>query len=179
MRLVLIPISAIFMAGCDPVLPKIDPSNKAVFDAVQFIGMHERKDKIELKELLGIDPSKTEWCAAFVNAILNNNNIPGSESVSQYPLTARSFLQWGETVNEPLLGDIVIFPRGNSDWQGHVGFYIATTTIRGKEYYLILGGNQDNTVSLDYYLSKSALSIRRSALEVRMGLEPTLSSFAD
>ena len=78
------------------------------------------------------------------------------------PLMARSFLSWGLPVDIPEAGDLVIFPRGNSDWKGHVGFYLSSVKRNGKEYYRILGGNQNNAVSIDLYPAKKALGIRRA-----------------
>ena len=78
------------------------------------------------------------------------------------PLMARSFLSWGLPVDIPEAGDLVIFPRGNSDWKGHVGFYLSSVKRDGKEYYRILGGNQNNAVSIDLYPAKKALGIRRA-----------------
>ena len=150
-----------FLSGCsyaETLAPIPDP----VFSAMETLGMTERTHRQELKELTGVDPVRTEWCAAFVNAILDINNIPGSESVSQYPLTARSFLKWGVPVQEPMKGDIVVFPRGNQGWQGHVGFYISTyRDTNGTTYYVVLGGNQNDSVSYELYPASSALSIRR------------------
>jgi uncharacterized protein (TIGR02594 family) len=128
---------------------------------MENLGMNERTHRQELKELTGVDPVRTEWCAAFVNAILDLNDIPGSEEVSDYPLTARSFLNWGVPVQTPIKGDLVVFPRGNKGWQGHVGFYITTKYINGVSYYVILGGNQNDSVSYELYRASSALSIRR------------------
>jgi len=143
------------LVGC-VTSPMQDPTVKAS----EFYGLHERYDRQQLKDLVGVDPVRTEWCAAFVNAILEMDGIPGSESVSDYPLTARSFLKWGSPINPQDIqkGDIVVFPRGKSSWQGHVGFYIG----RGPEgQWVILGGNQDNQVRYDYYNPKRALGIRR------------------
>ena len=148
------------LSGCsyaETLVPTSDP----VFSAMETLGMNERTHRQELKDLTGVDPVRTEWCAAFVNAILDVNGIPGSESVSKYPLTARSFLKWGVPVQSPLKGDIVIFPRGNQGWQGHVGFYIATQRLNGITYYVILGGNQNDSVSYELYRASSAISIRR------------------
>src|SRR6056300_1701000 len=92
--------------------------------ARSLVGLDERQDTVQLARLMGVNPVRTEWCAAFVNAILNRQGIPGSESVSSYPLTARSFLDWGQEVDIPKYGDVVVFPRGNQGWQGHVGFYV-------------------------------------------------------
>jgi uncharacterized protein (TIGR02594 family) len=128
--------------------------------AIQFIDYNEFNNRAELKEYMGVDPYRIEWCAAFVNAVLNSNDIPGSESVTDYPLMARSFLKWGEEVDEPRIGDVVVFPRGAS-WQGHVGFYMGSQERNGKEYYVILGGNQSDKVSLELYPANLALSIRR------------------
>lgn len=132
-----------------------------VATAYSYIWKNEQNNAKELEVLLGIDPIKTEWCAAFVNAILEDSNINGSASVSKYPLTAKSFLKWGVEVDSPQIGDIVVFPRGNLGWQGHVGFYTGTTVYDNIEYYLILGGNQDQMVSVEKYRSNKAIAIRR------------------
>jgi len=133
-----------------------DPSVKAE----EYFGLHERQDRNELKELVGVDPVRTEWCAAFVNAILEIEGIPGSESVSENPLLARSFLDWGSPINPQDIqrGDLVIFPRGREGWKGHVGFYIGRSA---NGSWLILGGNQANQVRYDLYDPKKALGIRR------------------
>ena len=132
-----------------------------VYLAVQYNGMHERTDRAELKELLDVDPMRTEWCAAFVNAVLEESNIE-SNNDHKYPLTARAFLDWGYKVSKEDIrpGDIVVFPRGNQGWQGHVGFYLKTEIINGIKYYWILGGNQSNKVSIVQYRASNALGIR-------------------
>jgi uncharacterized protein (TIGR02594 family) len=131
--------------------------------AAQYIDYEETTHRSELRDFTGVDPVRTEWCAAFINAVLRESGIPGSESVSEYPLTARSFLKWGTKAEEPLAGDIVVFPRGDVSWQGHVGFYLNTVNINGVEYYQILGGNQSNKVSIELYPASKAISIRRHA----------------
>ena len=145
--------SFVFVASaCNPVS---DP----VVTAQPFLGLQERQDRKQIKEFVGVDPVRTEWCAAFVNAVLELDGIPGSESVSDVPLMARSFLKWGEPVNPADIkrGDIVIFPRGNEGWKGHVGFFVEEQ----KGYWVILGGNQKNEVRYDLYDPAKALGIRR------------------
>jgi len=129
--------------------------------ASRYMGFHERHQRRELREFLGVDPVKIDWCAAFVNSVLNELGIPGSESVSEWPLTARSFLRWGKRVKEPEVGDIVVFPRGEEDWQGHVGFYYGIEYVNGKKFYQILGGNQSNAVTIELFPARSVISIRR------------------
>lgn len=168
----------LFLAGCSSSVPlsiadfKINSTPRAEvvirekpveMVALRYIGYSQRTHRAELKELLGVDPVRTEWCAAFVNAVLAESGIPGSDTVSQYPLTARSFLDWGVRVKDPEPGDVVVFPRGSEAWQGHVGFYLRTQIIDGVKYYYILGGNQDNKVSIDVFRASRAISIRRFA----------------
>lgn len=129
--------------------------------ATEYLGLHEYHHRQELQDLLQVDPVRTEWCAAFVNAILEKDNITNLYDIDhKHPLAARSFLDWGFTINQVDIqrGDVVIFPRGSVSWQGHVGFYVKTTE-EGR--WLILGGNQDNTVSYAVYDPKKVLGIRR------------------
>ena len=107
---------------------------------------------------------RTEWCAAFVNAVLEVDGIPSLNDQNRLPpLMARSFLHWGETVDKNSIqrGDVVVFPRGTAGWQGHVGFYVETQVRDGKELWVILGGNQDNQVRYDLYDPRRAIGVRR------------------
>jgi len=54
-------------------------------------------------------------------------------------------------------GDVVIFKRGNSSWQGHVAFFVKD---RGA-LIDVLGGNQSNAVNVKGYQSAALLGIRR------------------
>lgn len=136
--------------------------NSHVHLAVQYIGYEEHTNRTELKELTGVDPVRTEWCAAFVNSVLEESNIPSNKD-HKYSLTARAFLDWGQPISKQNIspGDIVVFPRGNQGWQGHVGFYLKTQVINDIEYYWILGGNQSNKVSIELFRANRALGIRR------------------
>lgn len=124
-------------------------------------GLDEHSARVQINNLTGVDPAHTEWCAAFVNSILNLHNIQGSESVNKNPLLARSFLDWGIPVSEPRYGDIVVFEREGSSWKGHVGFYIESTVVDGVPSYVVLGGNQDNRIGYDTYPTSRLLGIRR------------------
>ena len=133
-----------------------------IYYAAKHIGLHEVRNRKQIKKLLGVDPVRTEWCAAFVNAMLASQDMPGSDSVSNYPLMARSFLYWGESVDQAQVGDIMVFSRGTNNWQGHVGFYIGTVNRNGLIYYKILGGNQDNSINITEYPATRLLGIRRA-----------------
>ena len=140
----------------------VEPVEPTKIDiALRFLNYNEKTHRKELKEFIGVDPVKIEWCAAFVNSVLGERGIPGSDTVSEWPLTARSFLRWGKRVREPQLGDIVIFPRGTEAWQGHVGFYYGTEYVKGVKHYQILGGNQNDAVTIELFPARTAISIRR------------------
>ena len=154
-------LALLFLPSCSEIKNNIE--NNSVITAQPYIGLQERVHRTELKDLLDVDPVRTEWCAAFVNAVLELDGIPGSDSVSDVPLMARSFLVWGERVEPADIqrGDVVIFPRGTQGWEGHVGFYVDTQFINGKEIWIVLGGNQSNEVRYDFYFPNKALGIRR------------------
>jgi uncharacterized protein (TIGR02594 family) len=114
--------------------------------AEQYVGMNEREHRVTLREFMGIDPVRVEWCAAFVNSVLHETGVDSTGS-----LMARSYLEWGVSTDAPSPGDIMVFSRGSSGWQGHVGFYVATVTYKDQDYWVVLGGNQDNSVSYRLY----------------------------
>ena len=102
----------------------------------------------------GVMDDETAWCAAFVGAMLKRAGIKGTGK-----LNARSYLDWGTPVarNDAQPGDVVIFKRGNSSWQGHVAFFVKD---RGA-LIDVLGGNQSNAVNIKGYHSAALLGIRR------------------
>jgi len=156
----------LLLFGCETIIldgEAVKNPPKHVHVSVEYIGMNEYNDRVAIKNYVGVDPKHYEWCAAFLNAVLEESNMENLHDTNhQAPLLARSFLDWGISVDIPMAGDIVVFPRGNSEWKGHVGLYLNTVYKNGKEYYRILGGNQNNAVSIDLYLAKKALGIRRA-----------------
>lgn len=155
-------LGAFLISGCTIHINSHN-STPTVDIASAWVGSHQSYDRAALREFMGIDPVRVEWCAAFVNSVLAEAGIPGSNSVHEYPLLARSFLDWGTAVNpeDILLGDLVVFPRGRTGWQGHVGFFVETQTVDGVLYWAILGGNQDNSVTVDLYPASRAIAVRR------------------
>jgi len=119
--------------------------------ASQYVGLHERTNRNTLKAVINLDPSRTPWCAAFVNAILHTTGIQGTGSNH-----ARSFLRYGVAKNAPRKGDIVVVGR-------HVGFYEGHVTRNGRTYVAVLGGNQKNRVQTSYFLASKVSSYRRVA----------------
>ena len=153
------------------VVLAVQQSTESVLDnpllvAENYLGFSEKHHRAELREFMGVDPRSVEWCAAFANSVLRDSGVEGSDSISDTPLMARSFLEWGDPVDhkqeDPRRGDVVVFPRGRQSWQGHVGFFVDTVEVDGKLYWQILGGNQSNSVSIDLYRPERALAVRRA-----------------
>lgn len=128
--------------------------------ALTKLGKGEAPDRDDLKKYLAtgganLDPKTTAWCAAFVNSSLAQAGITGTGSNM-----ARSFLKWGEAVEQPQKGDLAVFSRGNPNSPfGHVAFYDSTTPdgrIR------VLGGNQSDAVSYANYDPGKLLGYRRA-----------------
>ena len=153
----------LFLAGCSvPIKHEKPPEHLDI--AYALLGYSEVKHTKELKVFLDFNPRYTEWCAGFVNKVLETSGQDSVESLGDPNyLMARSYLKYGDMVLESELqkGDILIFRRGGEWWQGHVGFYVGTEIVRGRKYYRVLGGNQDNEVNISLYPEYKLLGIRR------------------
>jgi uncharacterized protein (TIGR02594 family) len=100
------------------------------------------------------------WNSAFVAWVYSQLGIEGTNS-----LGARSWLLWGSPVTKPIVGSIAILSRGTNppgpdviDAPGHVGFLIGVDEDEDK--VLILGGNQDNSVSVARFPTSRVLGYR-------------------
>lgn len=97
----------------------------------------------------------TAWCSVFINWCAMMAGLERSGK-----LNARSWLKIGKEIEEPKLGDVVIFWREKEDsWKGHVSIFINYS--EDKKYIYCLGGNQKNSVCVRPYYSKKVLGFRR------------------
>ena len=89
------------------------------------------------------DDDETPWCGAFVGGTLLEAKIPILPS-TQAP-RARAWENWGEELNGPAVGAVVVFTRGDpSSGRGHVAFVMGKRDGR----LVCLGGNQSNAVTV-------------------------------
>jgi uncharacterized protein (TIGR02594 family) len=129
--------------------------------AATMIGRGEVPDNAALRDYLttggaNLDPATTAWCAAFVNSSLGQAGLKGTGSNM-----ARSFLEWGQPVDQPQKGDIAVFSRGDPNGPfGHVGFF---DSFNPDGSIKVLGGNQSDAVSLATYGKNRLLGFRRAA----------------
>jgi len=100
-----------------------------------------------------LDDSEYAWCSVFMNYCVQAVGGNGTRKAN-----ARSWLQWGKKC-KPEQGCVVVFKRGNSDWQGHVAFYVKTE----GDYVYCLGGNQSNDLNISKYKLADVLDYRTSS----------------
>lgn len=137
--------------------------NKAVFAAAaKYLGEREIPGKKNnplivswtRRVLSWATNDEISWCSTFLRAVLEDAGF----DVSGANAAARSWLNVGERVEEPQVGDIVVLWRvSRSSWKGHVGVFVA----RNERGLWLLGGNQSNTVSVAAYPEYRVLSYRR------------------
>jgi len=155
-----------------------------------FIGIKEIRGSehtpeiLEMFRLAGhswVSDDETPWCAAAANAALA---LAGFEGTGQ--LNARSFLNFGEEISTPRIGDIVVFWRVKPDsWQGHVGFFAGFS--RDGDI-ICLGGNQGDEFNFSQYQRERLLGYRRpvkrlpepvvSDLFTALGLDMSIADYA-
>jgi uncharacterized protein (TIGR02594 family) len=107
------------------------------------------------KAVYGDDRVKDDqlpWTSAFIEWSLNQAGISGAKSGA-----ARSWANWGRGIVEPQLGCIVVFWRvSQASGLGHVGFYVG----EDADNVIVLGGNQNNSVSLAKFSKSRVLAYR-------------------
>lgn len=132
--------------------------------ATRYLGVREIPGKKHngvilnwLRKLqISIFEDETPWCSTFVNFCALES---GYERTGK--LNARSWLDIGQTITtqDAREGDVVIFERGTSGWEGHVAFLVSYDRRRGT--MLCLGGNQSDEVNQSVYGTRKLLGICR------------------
>lgn len=139
--------------------------NRVLEIALQEFGLKEyagRKHNPRILEFFAeighewVKDDETAWCSAFMNWVALKAECPRSGK-----LNARSWLEVGTPVEDPKMGDVVIFWRESEhSWKGHVGIFINRI---GDQIYT-LGGNQRNSVNIQSYKADRLLGYRRIEL---------------
>lgn len=133
--------------------------------AIGMLGLQEVRDRNIIQQFLrkyahngdiSIDPSKVSWCSAFVNGCVRACSLVGTGS-----LMARSWLNWGQPVNEDDAkeGDIVVFDFEHDNVHGHVAMFIKWND--DDNTVTVIGGNQNNMIKYSNYIQDTVVGIRR------------------
>ena len=102
-----------------------------------------------------VNERQTAWCSIFLNWVAHKANFERSGKAD-----ARSWLTVGAKIADPEPGDVVIFWRESlSSWKGHVGLFMGFSVDKSRVY--VLGGNQDDAVSISARSIDKLLEFRR------------------
>lgn len=129
---------------------------KTMIGTKEIPGSDHNKDIVEFHSTttLKATDDETSWCSSFVNWCVTKAGLKGTNSAA-----ARSWLDWGLSIEEPLEGDIVIFKRPPNPKSGHVAFFVK----REGDLIYALGGNQSDQVKISKYKAEDLLGYRRAA----------------
>ena len=95
---------------------------------------------------------KASWCSSFVNWCLLRSGWAGTGSA-----LARSWLDWGRPLQDPVPGCVVVLWRDDpATWRGHVGFFLRADA----DQLVLLGGNQLGQVRAHGYPRAQLLGLR-------------------
>lgn len=157
-----LPESVKFLNEISP-LPKLVEAGLQYLGVKEFPGVANNPIIMDMAEGLNVDnifldDTKQAWCALFINHLIRVTGKPLvdiKKDKFNY-LRAKWLLNWGNPVpaGNEMLGDIGVFDR---DAGGHVGIIIAES----HNTFVILGGNQSNTVSFTEMQRSRFLGARR------------------
>jgi uncharacterized protein (TIGR02594 family) len=101
---------------------------------------------------VGQSSDETPWCSAFVNWCMLMAGFPGTRQA-----TARSWLEWGQSLSFPVYGCVTVLWRGSRNSSlGHVGLFVGFY----GDNLLLLGGNQGRAVSVRPYSKERVIGLR-------------------
>jgi len=118
----------------------------------EIVGLDHNKRILQYHSATSLKAQSDEipWCSSFVNWVMKQSMIKGT-----YSAAARSWLNWGYSC-EAISGCIVVLKRGQSETQGHVGFFVG----QDDAFIHLLGGNQKNKVCVLKYAKHDVLGYR-------------------
>jgi uncharacterized protein (TIGR02594 family) len=134
-------------------------------EAVKHIGTKEIVGKqhnptiLSWAKALGLEKVYTNdeipWCGLFVAYCAHAAGL----DVVKHPLWALNWNKYGNVAKVAMLGDVLTFTRNGG---GHVGIYVGEDAT----HYHVLGGNQNNSVSVSRIAKDRLSQARRTAWKV-------------
>jgi uncharacterized protein (TIGR02594 family) len=144
---------------------KKETAPKILVQAVKQLGVKEIVGKVHNPVILGwakdLGLSKVytndeiPWCGLFIAYCAKMAGV----QVVERPLWALNWNKFGNRVSEPMLGDVLTFKRNGG---GHVGIYVG----EDNTHYHVLGGNQNNSVSVSRIAKSRLNQARRTAWKI-------------
>jgi uncharacterized protein (TIGR02594 family) len=144
---------------------KKETAPKILVEAVKNIGVKEIVGKqhnptiLSWAKALGLEKVYTNdeipWCGLFIAYCAHASGLP----VVKHPLWALNWNKYGNVAQVPMLGDVLTFTRNGG---GHVGIYVG----EDNTHYHVLGGNQNNSVSVSRIAKDRLSQARRTAWKI-------------
>jgi uncharacterized protein (TIGR02594 family) len=144
---------------------KKETAPKILVEAVKHIGVKEIVGKqhnptiLSWAKALGLEKVYTNdeipWCGLFVAYCAHAAGL----DVVKHPLWALNWNKYGNVAKVAMLGDVLTFTRNGG---GHVGIYVGEDAT----HYHVLGGNQNNSVSVSRIAKDRLSQARRTAWKV-------------
>jgi uncharacterized protein (TIGR02594 family) len=142
-----------------------EPAPKMLVEAVALYGVKEVAGARHSPTIMGwaeethttYPGDDVAWCGLFMSICAKRagwDYHPGKNA-----LWARNWLLWGHKKSKAMLGDVLVFPRGQG---GHVALYVG----EDETHYHILGGNQTDMVNIVRKAKQPLLGIRRAPWRV-------------
>lgn len=147
-----------------PGTPKMVTEGLKLYGTKEFIGPNNNPVILKWAEELNIGAYKsdeTAWCGLFMGicALRAQKDLTPIGKPADM-LWARHWARFGQKVDWPMLGDVIVFER---DKGGHVALYVG----EDETSFHILGGNQGNEVSIIRHVKSKALAFRRPFYNVQ------------
>jgi len=144
---------------------KQEKAPKILVQAVKQLGVKEIVGKehnpviLNWAKELGLSKVYTNdeipWCGLFIAYCCHAAGL----EVVERPLWALNWNKYGTKAEVPMLGDILTFKRNGG---GHVGLYVGEDIT----HYHVLGGNQNNSVSVSRIAKSRLNQARRTAWKI-------------
>lgn len=132
----------------------MEPRDKIWLEMMKYYGTKEIPGPVDNPVIVGwfgelgypeIQDDETAWCSCCLNIMAKHAGLEYSGK-----LDARSWMQRGKPISDPLPGHVVVFWRGQkTGWQGHVGLFSGWSS--DKSQIFTLGGNQNNMLGIRAY----------------------------
>lgn len=123
-------------------------------EMMKFHGLKEVPGPVDNPVIVGwfkelgyddIDDDETAWCSCCLNVMAKRCGLEYTGK-----LDARSWMKVGRAIQDPEIGHVVVFWRGDRNgWKGHVGLFAGYT--EDKKRIFTLGGNQGNMLGIRAY----------------------------
>lgn len=148
-----LPIAYRWIEDLDP-LPLMIRHALAVFGTVEAPGTADNPVILDWAREAGVanvySSDAIPWCGLFMAVIAKR----AGKRVPDKPLWALNWSRFGQAVEEPALGDVLVFRRNGG---GHVGLYIGDD----RRAYHVLGGNQSDRVCFARIAKARLHAVRR------------------